>query len=173
MSIYCPQCGSQRLSADVRFCSRCGFNLASVEQLVATGGLNQLAVAAPPAAISPRKKGIRFGAKVLFASVVTFPVIFAIAVAGDSPGPLALTFLLFLLGVSRMVYARLFEDDHPVAEVPQPVMMAPHAVGALPSYRAPVSFAPQKAPTTGELQAPPSVTEHTTNLLNRRQGNAE
>jgi hypothetical protein len=39
MPIYCPRCGQQRLSPDVRFCSRCGLALEGVEHLVATGEL--------------------------------------------------------------------------------------------------------------------------------------
>jgi|CXWL01.1.fsa_nt_gi hypothetical protein len=126
---------------------------------------------APTKPPSPRKKGIRFGAKILFASIVTFPVIMAIAIAGNSPGPLAITFLLFLLGISRMTYARLFEDDEPTAALPQPVFAPPSVAGALAAYRAPVSFATPRGATTGELQAPPSVTEHTTNLLDQEAHN--
>lgn len=119
-----------------------------------------------PTPLSPRKKGIRFGAKFLFASIVTFPLIVGMCVAADSPGPLVISFLLFLIGVSRMVYARIFEDDYPhiSAALPQPLVAAPSMQGALPSYQAPV-WTPRIGATTGELQQPPSVTEHTTNLL--------
>lgn len=172
MAIFCPQCGSQRISTDVRFCSRCGFNLETVEQLVATGHLPPLAVAGSTE-ISPRKKGIRLGAKILFASVVTFPIIFTLCVAFESPGPLMISFLLFLLGVSHMSYARLFLEDVPQQSGQLPVMTGVPPVGALPVYRAPVSFASPRGATTGELQAPPSVTEHTTNLLDRQRGNAD
>jgi hypothetical protein len=166
VAIFCPQCGSQRISTDVRFCSRCGFNLETVEQLVVTGHLPQLAVVGSTE-ISPRKKGLRLGAKFLFASIVTFPVIFALCVAFNSPGPLVISFLLFLLGVSHMSYARLFLEDVPRPSGQLPVMSGPPPVGALPVYRAPVSFTSPRGATTGELRTPPSVTEHTTNLLDR------
>lgn len=172
MAIFCPQCGSQRISTEVRFCSRCGFNLESVEQLVATGGLT-LATVGTSSEISPRKKGIRLGAKILFSSIVTFPVIIAMCVAFDTPGPLVFSFLLFLLGVSHMSYARLFLEDVPRTSGQLPVMNGVPPVGALPVYRAPVSFTSPRGATTGELQAPPSVTEHTTNLLDRQRGNAD
>jgi len=164
VAIFCPQCGSQRISTEVRFCSRCGFNLESVEQLVATGGLT-LATVGTSSEISPRKKGIRLGAKILFSSIVTFPVIIAMCVAFDTPGPLVFSFLLFLLGVSHMSYARLFLEDVPRTSGQLPVMNGVPPVGALPVHRAPVSFNSPRGATTGELQAPPSVTEHTTNLL--------
>lgn len=172
MAIFCPQCGSQRMSNDVRFCSRCGFNLESVEQLVATGTLPLAMVGTSPE-ISPRKKGIRLGAKILFASIVTFPVIIGMCVAFDTPGPLVFSFLLFLLGVSHMTYARLFLEDVPRTSGKLPVMDGVPPVGALPVYRPPVSFTSPRGATTGELKAPPSVTEHTTNLLDRRESNAD
>ena len=175
MSIYCPRCGSQRLSPEVRFCSKCGLLLESVESLVATGGLIQTPVVIdPPSVISPRKKGIRLGAKLLFASIVLFPIVMGIGIAENTPGPILVSVVLFLMGVSRMAYARLFEEDAPNPQMPQMVVAPPPVAGALPSYRAPVSWSsPRVGATTGELQAPPSVTEHTTNLLDRRETNAE
>lgn len=73
-----------------------------------------------------------------------------------------------------MLYAWIFEDDVPAAAVPQPLVAPPpHLAGSLPSYLAPVSFAAPRGATTGELREPPSVTEHTTNLLEQpRPGRA-
>jgi len=114
---------------------------------------------------SPRRQGIRFGAKFLFASIVTAPLFLGVAIAADGPGPLLVTVLLFLFGVARMLYARMFEDDAPTAVAARPLMAPPPLAGELPSYRAPVSFVGPRGATTGELQEPPSVTENTTNLL--------
>ena len=36
--MYCPQCGQQQVSIDLRFCSRCGFQLGGVTELLASGG---------------------------------------------------------------------------------------------------------------------------------------
>ncbi len=36
--MYCPQCSQPQLSEEMRFCSRCGFSLSGVKELVAAGG---------------------------------------------------------------------------------------------------------------------------------------
>ena len=36
--MFCPQCGHQQVSNDMRFCSRCGFSLGLVTDLVANSG---------------------------------------------------------------------------------------------------------------------------------------
>lgn len=35
--MYCPQCSQQQATGEMRFCSRCGFPLKIVSQLVANG----------------------------------------------------------------------------------------------------------------------------------------
>jgi hypothetical protein len=155
MPIYCPRCGQHQLSPDVRFCSRCGLQLEGVEQLVATGGLSTLA-GKPGDALSPRRRGMRLGAKVLFYGVVLIPVSFALSIMFDSPVPLFLFATVLMVGAARMAYARLFEEDAPGASR-QGALPARDA-GALPPHRL----------TTGELE-PPSVTEHTTALLEKER----
>ena len=162
MPIYCPRCGQQQLSSDVRFCSRCGLQLEGVEDLVATGGLS-LVPESPDQALSPRQRGIRLGAKALFAGVVLIPVALGLSVLFDNPAPLLLFVTIFLMGFARMAYARLFESDAPPGARRQGALSARDAAG-LPPYTPPT---PPRRLTTGELEAPPSVTEHTTNLLDK------
>jgi hypothetical protein len=134
-----------------------------VTHLLATGGLVP-GVEERSDALTPRQKGIRLGAKLLFASVISFPLVIAASAASDSPAPLLITVMLFLIGVSRMAYARMFEPG------PRGVSAVPHAIepprqqSVLPAYQAPVSVG-ARGRTTGELAEPPSVTEHTTRLL--------
>jgi ribosomal protein L37E len=33
--MYCPKCSQQQVSEEVRFCSRCGFSLSAVRELIA------------------------------------------------------------------------------------------------------------------------------------------
>ena len=112
MPIYCPRCSQQQLSSDVRFCSRCGLQLEGVEELVATGGLS-LVAGKPDEALSPRQRGIRLGAKVLFFGTVLIPVALAISLIADSPIPLLLFGMVLLMGAARMAYARIFEHEAP------------------------------------------------------------
>src|SRR5512141_1778209 len=42
--MHCPSCGQQQVSEDIKFCSRCGFPLGLVSEILAHGGfLPQLA----------------------------------------------------------------------------------------------------------------------------------
>src|SRR5215213_5239671 len=42
--MHCPRCGQQQVSEDIKFCSRCGFPLGLVSEILAHGGfLPQLA----------------------------------------------------------------------------------------------------------------------------------
>jgi uncharacterized membrane protein YvbJ len=36
--MYCPQCSQEQVDGEMRFCSRCGFPLTIVSQLVTNGG---------------------------------------------------------------------------------------------------------------------------------------
>ena len=127
------------------------------------------ALQASPNPISPRKKGVRLGAKVLFVSIVLFPLLVGASIVVDSPGPLILSFVLFLAGALRMLYARLFEDGFPaVADAPPQTFGSPVPAGRLPAYQSP-AFHFSAAPTTGDLVEPPSVTEHTTRFLDERE----
>ena len=127
--MYCPQCGQQQLAGTVRFCARCGFSLEGVSNLLMTGGLTSTP-AAYAEEISPRQKGIRLGAKALFAGIVSFPLIVGMAVAVNGPGPLVITFMIMLFGISRMIYAKLFESPgRPQGALPSAL---PAPVGSMP-----------------------------------------
>ncbi|HEX8853881.1 MAG TPA: hypothetical protein VF754_10365, partial [Pyrinomonadaceae bacterium] len=60
--MFCPKCGQQQVSGEVRFCPRCGFQLESVKALV-TGEAVPAPIVQLPAqqADSPRKRGIKQG----------------------------------------------------------------------------------------------------------------
>jgi uncharacterized membrane protein YvbJ len=36
--MYCPKCSQQQISDEMRFCSRCGFPLGAVKELIANDG---------------------------------------------------------------------------------------------------------------------------------------
>ena len=38
-SIHCPKCGQQQTSNEIRYCSRCGFLLTGVSEIVANDGV--------------------------------------------------------------------------------------------------------------------------------------
>jgi hypothetical protein len=170
--MYCPRCGQQQVSGEVRFCSRCGFHLGGVEELLATGGLLPVSQGnAPETTISPRQKGVRFGVKLLLLSLVLLPFIIAVSVFTDSPAMMVVFFTLFLSGLSRMLYARFFEEASQA-----PAYKAPMGIGtgagspALPPWSGPpVASASSRGVDTRQVRQPPSVTESTTNLLDREK----
>jgi hypothetical protein len=171
--MFCPNCGQQTPNDGLRFCRQCGFRLDGVSQLLFSGGapLPMQPAAAPllPAAESPRRKGLKTGAKLMLTSAVIFPLVLAFAIgAVNSPFPLIFPFTLFLAGVARMVYARFFEDAQPSYA---PVLMPPVASPASPVHATQPPPQPRSlfahGPNTNDLSQQPSVTEKTTGLLKR------
>ena len=144
--MYCPNCGQQQVSDEMRFCSRCGLALSGLAEWLAGGMLVRRSE--EPRALSRRRKAIRRAAKLMFFSAVVFPIFLLISVWIDEPAPLFLPLIPFFTAGVWMLYARLFMD-----EVPQ-------LTGALPR----TSLPPQQV-RTNELIQVPSVTEHTTKLL--------
>jgi len=178
--MHCPHCGQQQVSGVIRFCSRCGFPLEGTIQLLANGGQLPIYSAAPETTeISPRKKGVKQGGMLLLLGVVLVPALGVLYGFTDVNLFGFLTalasVLLFIGGPLRMLYAAIFEEGakYPTTQgsyIPPlnpPQLRNPVRVGALPPPS--VAPAPSWRPpsVTGELVRPPSVTEHTTRLLNK------
>ena len=177
--MYCPQCGQEQASSEMRFCSRCGFALGGVSDLLARGGVP--AAATPQAGrtgpqvrgLSPRQKGTRAGLMQMLSGLLVVPVIAILShnIFGWEGLIIPLAALItFIGGLLRIIYARLYEDDTPEMlpeALPAPAHLSARArVSALPPQQSvPArSFAPRRA-NTAELVPPPSVTENTTRLL--------
>ena len=57
--MYCPRCGQEQVSSELRFCSRCGLPLNLVTEVVLNGGtLPQLAELYKPKGFFTRKNGL-------------------------------------------------------------------------------------------------------------------
>jgi hypothetical protein len=113
---------------------------------------------------------MRFGAKMMFWAAIAFPVFMVLSIAADSPGPLFLPFLVFLAGLSILLYSRLFGEDVPVNKFQpqQPLWFAGQSNNALPPAADTGIITPERSKgRTAEVVRPPSVTEHTTKLLDR------
>jgi len=179
--MFCPKCGCHGGPDGSRFCRNCGFRLDGVAQLLARNGAPEGFIQSmPPTSVapnlpSPRKKGIKKGGKILFASVAFFPIFFGLCFLADNPGPLLVPISIFFAGLMRMLYARIFEDEipqppavfHPIT---QPVSVAPpQPVSFMPGnyQQQPASLPQPSVPTTGNLAMPASVTEQPTYPLNR------
>jgi hypothetical protein len=170
--MYCPKCGQQQINDSTRFCSRCGLQINELAQWLAGGGtlaLNEEVTT--PEGVSPKRKGVRRGAKVIFFSVVLFPLFLALSIGVDEPGPLLVPFTVFLAGLTYLLYHLIFSEQTPPAKTrqTQPARLAP---GFGPNALPPGSTvwanrASADAVRTSELAQPPSVTENTTKLLDK------
>ena len=167
--MYCPNCGQQQLSEEMRFCSRCGLALSGLAEWL-TGdahpakGAEEMTLSAS----SPRRRGMRRAAKLMFLSGVLFPVFLVISFFIKEGGPLVIPFFLFFTSVVLMLYARLFSDPVPQIKIQRaqpPRFDSTPARGSLPPpINSPIADI-RKPTRTNELAQPPSVTENTTKLL--------
>lgn len=162
--MYCPNCGHQPSTTTARFCAGCGFRLDGVVKLIEAGGALELLQpnAVTPntlcaAKLTPKRKGVRFGGKLMFVSLVSLPLAIAASIGIDEPGPLLFPIFIFFAGLSWMMYARLFREDYPLS--PPTPAVTPEALNE--STISSLSF-------TNRLN-PPSVVESTTKLLDRKR----
>jgi zinc-ribbon domain len=168
--MFCPKCGQQS-SDEVRFCPRCGLQLAGLNAYVAANDLTSNRLdPARQTEMTAKRLGTRRGAKLMFFSVILFPIFFAICFLVDGPAPLFVPFTVFLAGLVMLVYARLFGDEL----IPARQRTSNRDLGAAgdrPALGA-AQFTPaplfnQPRANTAEIYQPPSITENTTKLLDK------
>lgn len=180
--MYCPNCGQQQVSDEMRFCSRCGLALSGLAQWLTSGGLpgrgglpgqgglpTNRADESQASALSPRRKAIRRAAKLMFFSAVSFPVFLMWSFAIDEGVPLILPFGVFFVGLVMMLYALLFSDktapvNYQAAQTSALGSTSPRA-SLPPPVSIPIPMPGRQRVRTNELAQPPSVTENTTKLL--------
>ena len=187
--MFCPQCGQQQTPGTVRYCSRCGFPLDGVLQLLGNGGM--LPVYRDPEApkeISPRRKGVRQGGLLFLLGVLIVPILGLFASYSNAAFPEILAglaaIICFIGGPLRMLYAAIFEEGAPTPvfhgarpyvgpPMSTPKFGAPVHNAALPPPPGQSASGWRSRPTTAELADRPSVTENTTRLLDKedRTGN--
>lgn len=179
--MFCPRCGQEQISNETRFCSRCGFLMTGVNELIVHEGLiPEKYVQYKGGSNSPKKRGIKQGALLFLSGALIVPLLGIIVVGilnfeGYIVGIAAL--LTFLGGILRMLYAILFESSHPgdetledtIIETKQKLFSKKSNANALPPQQSiPVSnYVPPTAGNwrdTNDLQ-PSSITENTTKLL--------
>jgi hypothetical protein len=180
--MFCPQCGQQQVTGVIRFCSRCGFPLDGVAQLLNNGGLVPVyRNPDEPVQISPRRKGVKQGGVLLLSGAVIVPILGMFASFTNAAFLEILTALAaiicFIGGPLRMLYAAVFEEGapqpfRPYGPPPTPMPVHPQQFGP-PVQRPALTPPPARAqgswrrPNTAELANPPSVTENTTRLLDK------
>jgi hypothetical protein len=175
--MHCPQCGQEQISSEVRYCKTCGFSLGEVRELLATDGISPARERQNYNEIqSPRRKGVRHGVILLFVSMVFMPLI---TLLGEGWGEF-LPMIFLMAGLMRILYAVIFQEGAPRQKKQDSALdvgpittdqlgTAARASALPPSQSVPVSAFSARGMDTSEMVSPPSVTEHTTKLLDKSQ----
>ncbi|HZS46960.1 MAG TPA: zinc ribbon domain-containing protein [Blastocatellia bacterium] len=166
--MFCPRCGQQIVN-DARFCSKCRFILAGVTRLLASDGI----IEPPESELKPKRslqqKGVRGGAKLIFLSVILFPLALALGILVGNPWPLIIPATIALFGGSLVFYAKLFWEPSP-SRPPElhlpPDLFAPNSALPLSKVPTPGTYEPPRR-NTADMVERPSVVEHTTKLLDQ------
>jgi hypothetical protein len=119
---------------------------------------------------------MRRAGKLMFFAGALFPIFVLISIAADEPGPLVVPFFIFFVSLAWMLYARLFMPTTATVKHHSAVQMPPAsfqtstfgpapARGSLPPAAATPPLPDRQRVRTNELAQRPSVTEHTTQLL--------
>ncbi|HEX9961972.1 MAG TPA: zinc ribbon domain-containing protein [Pyrinomonadaceae bacterium] len=184
--MHCPVCGQRQISEDTRFCSKCGFLLTGVAELIFNGGaLPQALEPVKSKKDSPRRKGLKQGLFVFLLSFLVVPLIAILTIAVDAREPFMVAIAAILLtvgGLLRMAYALMFESNEPYggATLEENALNAAQnffgknkSAAALPPQQSipTSSYVPPTAGNwrdTNDLNATHSVTENTTKFLDEK-----
>lgn len=179
--MHCPRCGQQQVSNETKFCSRCGFQLVIVAELLLNGGvLPQLVALQAKRTFFNKKNGVMLSLAWFIFFTMFMASMFGIMGANRLPGLAAVTgvFGALLILIGSLVFLpsskQLLRIPIQDAPLPQPAALYGNPnVSALPpqrqeaatEYTAPAGS--WRTPDTGDLVGPGSVIEGTTKLLKR------
>jgi hypothetical protein len=174
--MYCPNCGQQQASNEMRFCSRCGLALSGLADWLA--GDRPVSTPAPQALVpaqvlSPRRKNIRRAAKMMFFSGALLPIFLMISIAEGEGAAMIVPFMLFFIALAWMLYARFFSDPNPQLDTramqTSHLASMPARSSLPPASTIPVADIRGPQLRTNELAQPPSVTENTTRFFDKKE----
>jgi len=179
--MYCPRCSQQQVSEETKFCSRCGFPLGLVSEILAHGGfLPQLAELYNSKKWLTRRNGVVFSVMwMMFFLCILTPIFgitdieelaLACAVTGIFGGTMWLIASLVFLKSPAKEFFPAHElpkaNAGNVYETNQKIL-PPEQSQSAQNYVSPADS--WKAPNTGEFAKPRSVTDNTTKLLKKNQ----
>lgn len=179
--MYCPRCSQQQVSEETKFCSRCGFPLGLVSEILSHGGfLPQLAELYKDKKLLTRRNGLIFSLFWFLIFVLILTPLFGISGAPEqliamsavigTMGALIMMLASFLILNKEPKQFELSNRELPVSNIhnlhgTQPNALPPPQAQPANSYVPPA--ASWKAPDTGDFARPSSVTEGTTKLLEK------
>lgn len=174
--MFCPKCSQEQVSDETRFCSRCGFQLNVVKALLANDDSPQTAEIQKQDR-SLRKRDLTIGAALMF-----FFAFWVAAITIDMPPShsariffLVIVWLALslLINIKPIIQYFVRGDNSASSDNISPSKLtsqfqAKKQNAALPSAQSiPADFV-MPAANTAEMVQPPSVTESTTNLLDKK-----
>lgn len=178
--MFCPQCGQQQVSEETRFCSKCGFQLGLIPELIDNGGilpeLEELRTRKPP--FFNKKNGVMLS---IFWCIffIFFAVVFDGILNFDFLGKLFIAKGIFGGILILLASLAFLPSSKPKNSEPPSKSFSPspkgQTQGALPPQQSqPVSsYVPAagswRAPETAEFANPGSVTDSTTKLLEKEE----
>ena len=165
--MYCPRCSHQPASDSVRFCPSCGFPLDDVADLLANNG-----IVAKQETQQPRRSLLKRGAFL----GITLMFIGALIIALIIPrGPYrsesmdfltlfwaALMILVSISGPLKWAINKVFSEGDSSASVRG---ASSRSTALPPAQSVPITDISQQRANTAKIGQPPSITEHTTSLL--------
>ena len=178
--MFCPNCGQEQTSRETKFCSRCGFLMIGVTDLIANGGTSPY-YTAEPKTLSPRKKGLKQGGAWVLLGIFIVPLLGVLTnILYFSTYFVGLAAIIFFLGgFLRMVYALIFESGNPADKTleenvfltaqklmnkrPKQNQLPPQQSIPVNNYVPPM---PVNWRDTNDL-SPTSITDNTTKLLQK------
>jgi hypothetical protein len=166
--MFCPQCSQEQVSEEMRFCSRCGFPLAIVSQLVRGGGALEGFDPEAKGELSPRQKGVRWGLILLIVSTLLVPLsALMTAMKSDFFVLFVPVLVLFVFGLARLLHAYLLAQRTPKETAAKGTKQLPGAYApSLPGGQSIPATNWKQPVNTSEMAQPVSITENTTRLLN-------
>lgn len=176
--MYCPQCGQQIASEEMRFCKQCGFGIDGVKDLLAPSvpvkvsppGLLNIHVGADPRSL----RGLNQAAYLLLLAFV--PVLLAIAQGVFSFNLLAPLLLIkaffVLLAIAGLRFCYSVYEARQEWKPPKRSQIGAHKpeLEIQQNDSPPAAFIAERVNTT-EIVRPPSITERTTKLLSKSEEN--
>lgn len=188
--MFCPKC-ARPVAEGAQFCQQCGLALEGVRRALEGGEVESEAVAVKgkARALSPRQRGYRQGFKLVVLALLVlpfYPVVEGLlsSLIPNAENTLldelplwlfnAMLFVVFAGGLSRILYARMFESVEATAGIEGEEEAGPRMLGAIvrggrralpPTQSIPVEEFTARRVNTADLAKPRSVTEHTTRSL--------
>lgn len=180
--MFCPNCGQQQNTQNLRFCSKCGLPLADIKGLVQQGGILPRTEIEEPGykRLFTKLYGALFGLLWFIFFTLLLTSVAAILDLGELPALLAVVgvfgsmtivlFSLILLPTSRKPKEQFIPPPMPHHYIGSPPLNSQAALPAQPaSDYIPANKQGSQNFETGEIKTPASVTEGTTKLLKKEE----